>query len=610
MRLSLFRPFLSSLAAAGLAILTACSSEGGGTPPVPAPSNLVYSANPATYTKGTAIPANTPTSGGGPVSSFTVAPALPAGLSLSAASGAITGTPTALAPASTYVITATNPSGSATANLSIAVLDAAPSHLSYLVNPAVYTVGLGIVPNTPTSQGGAVVSYAVTPALPAGLGLNSSSGAISGTPTAVSGAANFTISATNTGGTATAILNLAVDRPPLSITLQPVPQSVHPGQAATFTVGASGTGTLGYQWMKNGTEIPGAVSSSYTTGVTSPADHGARFSARVSDAFGGSALSNSAALTVLVTDVYVAGYQENPAGTGVATVWKNGVAQSLTDGVRFAEVMALAVSGSDVYAGGYEENAAGKMVAKIWKNGVAMALTDGARNANVKSLAISGADVYAAGYEASPSGKSFARIWKNGIATALTDGTQYAAANGIALSGADVLATGYEVEPSGKYVAKSWKNSVATSLADGTQNSVAESVAVSGSDVYICGYLNDAMGRSGATVWKNGIPTTFSEGGTTRSLALSGADVHVAGTTNWNAMVLWKNGVATLLTNGSPWAEGNGVAVSGNDVYAVGEVMDSAGNWIGKLWKNGAVTTLLSAGAISSGASCVLVNVH
>jgi hypothetical protein len=60
-----------------------------------APSGLAYSSNPATYTLGTAIAANTPTSGGGPVVAYEVSPALPAGLALDGTTGVITGTPTA-----------------------------------------------------------------------------------------------------------------------------------------------------------------------------------------------------------------------------------------------------------------------------------------------------------------------------------------------------------------------------------------------------------------------------------------------------------------------------------------------------------------------------------
>ena len=44
-----------------------------------------------------------------------------------------------------------------------------PSALNYTTSTAVYTKGTPITPNSPTSSGGAVTSYSVSPALPAGL---------------------------------------------------------------------------------------------------------------------------------------------------------------------------------------------------------------------------------------------------------------------------------------------------------------------------------------------------------------------------------------------------------------------------------------------------------
>lgn len=49
------------------------------------------------------------------------------------------------------------------------------------------------------------------------------------------------------------------------ITAQPVSQVVPIGEIATFTVTATGTAPLSYQWSKNGTEIPGATGASYAT---------------------------------------------------------------------------------------------------------------------------------------------------------------------------------------------------------------------------------------------------------------------------------------------------------------------------------------------------------
>ena len=55
-----------------------------------------------------------------------------------------------------------------------------------------------------------------------------------------------------------------------SITTHPASQTVPAGGTATFTVAASGTPPLAYQWQRNGVDIPGATSASYSlSSVTS-----------------------------------------------------------------------------------------------------------------------------------------------------------------------------------------------------------------------------------------------------------------------------------------------------------------------------------------------------
>src|SRR2546430_3127389 len=81
------------------------------------------------------------------------------------------------------------------------------------------------------------------------------------------------------------------------INTQPANQTVSVGQTATFSVGAAGTPPLTYQWQKNGADIPGATSSSYTTPATTSADSGAMFRVVITNS-AGSATSNSATLTV------------------------------------------------------------------------------------------------------------------------------------------------------------------------------------------------------------------------------------------------------------------------------------------------------------------------
>jgi hypothetical protein len=109
--------------------------------------------------------------------------------------------------------------------------------------------------------------------------------------------ANFIVTVTNSVSSATSnAATLTVNVPP-SITSQPASRTVNAGQTATFSVAAAGTGTLSYQWKKNGNTIGGATSSSYTTPVASVSDNGAQFTVTVSDQVS-SVTSNAATLTV------------------------------------------------------------------------------------------------------------------------------------------------------------------------------------------------------------------------------------------------------------------------------------------------------------------------
>src|SRR5271170_5189237 len=84
-----------------------------------------------------------------------------------------------------------------------------------------------------------------------------------------------------------------------SITTQPASQTVTAGQTASFSVVATGTSTLTYQWKKNGTAISGATATSYTTPATAASDNGTSFTVAVTNSVG-SATSNAATLTVNV----------------------------------------------------------------------------------------------------------------------------------------------------------------------------------------------------------------------------------------------------------------------------------------------------------------------
>jgi subtilisin family serine protease len=81
------------------------------------------------------------------------------------------------------------------------------------------------------------------------------------------------------------------------ITSPPQSLSVLVGQSATFSIGATGTQPLSYQWLRDGTAIAGATSATYTTPALTLSDSGSRFAVIVSNSLG-SVPSSEAVLTV------------------------------------------------------------------------------------------------------------------------------------------------------------------------------------------------------------------------------------------------------------------------------------------------------------------------
>lgn len=82
-----------------------------------------------------------------------------------------------------------------------------------------------------------------------------------------------------------------------TITEQPKDRTVFAGQNAKFDFGVSGKPPLTFQWLRNGTAIPGATSATYFTDPVTAADDGAKYSVRVTNAQG-SVTSSAATLTV------------------------------------------------------------------------------------------------------------------------------------------------------------------------------------------------------------------------------------------------------------------------------------------------------------------------
>jgi Putative Ig domain len=113
---------------------------------------------------------------------YSVEPALPAGLALDPNSGIISGTPNSASPPSSYAVMASSGGDTARTSLMIEVVD---RPLLY-AGPALLTVGVPMSPLAP-SGGGTIKSYTVAPALPSGISLDPVTGVVSGTPVEASG---------------------------------------------------------------------------------------------------------------------------------------------------------------------------------------------------------------------------------------------------------------------------------------------------------------------------------------------------------------------------------------------------------------------------------------
>nr|WP_165480987.1 immunoglobulin domain-containing protein [Legionella tucsonensis] len=115
---------------------------------------------------------------------------------------------------------------------------------------------------------------------------------------ALADAGNYTVDVSNSAGTvisSTAVLTVNSVIPP-SITTQPISQTVTVGQSVTFSVTATGTAPLSYQWKKNGVAIAGATTASYNIPSVALADAG-NYTVDVSNS-AGTVISSAAILSV------------------------------------------------------------------------------------------------------------------------------------------------------------------------------------------------------------------------------------------------------------------------------------------------------------------------
>ncbi len=224
---------------------------------------------------------------------------LPAGLSLNSTTGKITGAPTGPNNTSSFTVKVTdssNPAQNATQALSISVVNG-----PLLVTPATLPTGAVTDPYPSTILGASgglpPYTWAITVgSLPAGLSLNSSTGAISGTPTGPSATANFTAQVTDSTSTkATGNFSIIVNSA-LAITSTSLPGATA-GTNYSTNLSATG-GVTPYNWNISVGNLPTGMNLSGNTISGIPTTAGTvNFTIMVNDGSGG---SQSAAVSIVV----------------------------------------------------------------------------------------------------------------------------------------------------------------------------------------------------------------------------------------------------------------------------------------------------------------------
>jgi YVTN family beta-propeller protein len=148
--------------------------------------------------------------------SYSISPAVPAGMTFNATTGLLGGSPTTPQSSTTYTVTAANGGQTSTATFALTVT-LGPPNISLSTSSGTATVGTAANSLYTISQsGGDVASYSISPAAPAGMTFNTSTGLLSGTPTAALATTLFTITATNATSTDSEAFTLTIAAAPTS----------------------------------------------------------------------------------------------------------------------------------------------------------------------------------------------------------------------------------------------------------------------------------------------------------------------------------------------------------------------------------------------------------
>ena len=517
------------------------------------------------------------------------------------------GTAIAGATSATYTIATTQLSDNG-ASFTVTVNNAAGSVQGATATLTVSPVAPSLANNTPTTVSvlvgqTATFSVSASGSLPLSFQWRRSGVAIDGatrasytTPATVLGdnGAVFDVVVTNVAGSVTSptfTLNVTVLAQPPSVVTPPQSLTVRAGDAATFTVTATGTAPLSFQWLRNGSAIAGAQASTYTVSSAVLSDSGALFSVVVTNA-AGSVTSGAATLTVL-PQAAIALFAGNVGGAG--SLDGTGVA------ARFAGPSSVAIdNGGTVYVADTNSNtirkitAAGVVTTFAGSPGV-RGSADGAGSAASFDVPI-GVAVDSSGnvLVADNNSSTIRRITPAGVVTTLA-GTAgvVGSTDGTGATASFNFPTGVAADSAGNvYVADSRNHTIRKISAGGAVTTLAGS-----------------PGRPGAA---DGVGSAASFNGPWEVAVDGASNVYVADSGNDTIRKISAAGVVTTLA-GSPGTRGSADGVGSAALFdtPTGIAIDGAGNvYVGdganhivrKVTAAGVVTTVAGAPGVDGSA--------
>jgi Putative Ig domain len=221
-------------------------------------------------------------------------------------SGQTATTATYTAPASvssntTVSVTATSATNAGISTSSAVVVSSAPAITTTSLASGV--VGTTYTQTLAATGGAGTLTWSITGALPAGLSLNTSTGVISGTPTAF-GTFNFTVKVTDsapTPMTASGPLSITINNPPLTITTTSLPNG-QVGTAYSASLAAAG-GASPYTWSVTVGSLPAGLNLNTSTGAITgnPTAAGtSNFTVKVTDSTTPTAQTQTKALSITI----------------------------------------------------------------------------------------------------------------------------------------------------------------------------------------------------------------------------------------------------------------------------------------------------------------------